>query len=172
MQNSATTQAKRHPFKIPPINNQKAALAQYLKLDCDDQAIQGRFTSGSIHHYVVDGQSYYVAHACHRLAGTALVEFNSSYWGVLQEDPEAPYIRFVDEKVQELLQAVAQPGLTVLAVNQKEGLMLCKTDNGLHQVWAYSSHDPADISSYYIKGNKCVSAGGINALFPQFNSPA
>ena len=152
-------------FNIPAINNQKGVLAQHLGIDYDDSAIEERFTNGDIHHYVVAGKTYYVAHACHKLAGKGLHSYNSNLWSILPEDSDAPYVRFIDKKVSKKLQGITPEGFELLAINQKEQRVLFRNDAGLLVVWGYTAHVPEDISTYFFQGCTADMSYGMKYMF-------
>ena len=152
-------------FDIPAINNQKAVLAQHLRVDYDNPCIEERFTKGDIHHYVVAGKSYYVASTRYRLFGTVAHSYNSSLWSILPEDENAPYVRFVDSKVSQWLLGLTPEGFEFLAINQKEQRVLFRNHAGLLVVWAYTAHIPEDISTYFFQGCTADMSLGMKFMF-------
>jgi hypothetical protein len=152
-------------LNIPAINNHKGALTQHLGIDYDCKSIDERFTNGDVHHYVVNGKTYFVAAQRHQLAGDTLQSFNSALWSIFPIDCERPYVRFIDEKVVKHLKTIALDGLSLLAINQKEQRVLFKNSDDKLVVWGYTAHVPDDVTTYYFLGSSADMINGMKQMF-------
>ena len=139
-------------YDIPGINNHRCVLALFLGIDDESAALESRVTSGNVHEYVYEGQTYYVAHASVGLASGSSYAFNSSQYSILKEDPEQPYVRFRDDLVLKQLSANAPEGKLVKAVVQKSHYALMVDSECQYSVWSYAAHLPNDLSTYYWRG--------------------
>ena len=155
-------------FDVNKVNNHFEALAIHLGASTERSAIEQRFTGGEVHHYLHNGQSYFVANSEYGLAGDALIELNGQTWSVLAEKKNSPYERFSDNKVFAKIDSILEEGCKLLAVNQAEGKVLLKRRCGGLNIQSYTSHLPNDISSYYLGGDIGGTLFDVSTVFTNY----
>lgn len=147
-------------FNIPGINNRLEALAKYLGVNTDIESelstievIYSPTTPGVyVHKFKYHGVTYFVANNSYGLAADKVVQFNSSFWSIMSQKQNSPYLRFYDEKVIKQLCTILPEGYRLLAINQQIQKILCRK-NGFLVVMSYTSHFPEQIESYYLRGS-------------------
>lgn len=156
-------------FAIPAINNHLEALAIHLNIDSSVDSlmsqIEQRVTSGVIHSYKYQDAFYVVGSISSGVDSKAAISFNSSLWCVREIDNESPYHVFTDEKVIRQLSTMAPSGYSLLAVNQKEHRLLFRIHANLFVIYAYASHYPHELSSYFLQGSTASTMRDAQSLF-------